>query len=75
MFMKTHGHEHPFRAMHLPDTFIEHGPRGKLLELSGLSPEYITLAIDSMNQLDMNNLKSAPTGIKIDPRISGGSVS
>jgi 1-deoxy-D-xylulose-5-phosphate synthase len=75
MFMKTHGCEQPFRAMHLPDSFIEHGSRSKLLELSGLSPEYITLAIDSMFQLDVKDLKSAPTGIKIDPRISGGSAS
>jgi 1-deoxy-D-xylulose-5-phosphate synthase len=75
MFMKKNGCEHPFRAMHLPDSFIEHGSRSKLLELCGLSPEYITLAIDSMLQLEEPEVRPALPKVKVDPRISGGSVS
>jgi 1-deoxy-D-xylulose-5-phosphate synthase len=69
MFMKKNSYEHPFRAMHLPDTFIEHGPRGKLLELAGLSPEHITLAIERLLQSDKSKTRS-----ESEAHLSGGSV-
>ncbi|MBU1637818.1 1-deoxy-D-xylulose-5-phosphate synthase [bacterium] len=70
MFMKKNGYEQPFRAMHLPDSFIEHGSRPKTLELAGLSLEHITLAIESLLQLEKTETR-APTS----SRLSGGSLS
>ena len=67
MFMKKNGYEQPFRAMHLPDSFIEHGSRAKTLELAGLSPEHITLAIESMLQLETKKSRA-----KSETHLSGG---
>jgi 1-deoxy-D-xylulose-5-phosphate synthase len=45
LFMQEHGFGNHFAAMHLPDEFVEHGAREKLLELCGLSDAQIADAI------------------------------
>lgn len=70
LFMKKNGYEQPFRAMYLPDYFIEHGSRAKTLELAGLSPEHITLAIESLLQLEKTETRAQTAS-----RLSGGSLS
>jgi len=52
MYMQKNGYRQPFRAMHLPDSFVEHGDRERLLEDCGLSPEHVTLAIEGMLQAE-----------------------
>jgi len=45
LFMKENGLVNNFAALHLPDEFVEHGAREKLLELCGLSDAQIADAI------------------------------
>jgi 1-deoxy-D-xylulose-5-phosphate synthase len=48
LFMQEHGFHNGFAAMHLPDEFVEHGAREKLLELCGLTDAQIAEAIGAL---------------------------
>lgn len=48
MYLKSNGHEHLFHALHLPDSYIEHGSRTQILEVAGLSPRHISEAINGL---------------------------
>jgi len=54
MYLKSNGHDHLFHALHLPDTFIEHGSRSQLLEIAGLSPRHIRDAIAGLLKADVD---------------------
>ena len=54
MFLKSNGHDHLFHALHLPDSFVEHGTRSQLLELAGLSPRHISDAIGGMTKASVD---------------------
>jgi 1-deoxy-D-xylulose-5-phosphate synthase len=56
MYLKSNGHEHLFHALHLPDNFIEHGTRKELLEIAGLSPAHISLAIAGLLKADTSSM-------------------
>jgi 1-deoxy-D-xylulose-5-phosphate synthase len=58
LFMMERGHEHRFKALYLPDSFVEHGSRGKLLELCGLSDNDIAEAIHSLLDTGPKAIKS-----------------
>ena len=45
LFMLERGYDHVFKALYLPDEFVEHGAREKLLEICGLSDRHIAEAI------------------------------
>lgn len=49
-YMIEDGHRHLFAALHLPDDFVEHGGRGKLLELCGLDEAGVARAIRSLSR-------------------------
>ena len=57
-YMMERGCEHAFRALHLPDDFIEHGSRDKLLELCGLSDADIAKAIHEMLRADLGTAET-----------------
>jgi 1-deoxy-D-xylulose-5-phosphate synthase len=52
-FMKEHGLTQPLAALALPDQFITHGPRDKLLEICGLSDAHLAEVIRGMTQGEM----------------------
>lgn len=53
LFMKSRGLTHPFAALALPDRFVTHGAREKLLELCGLSDAHIGEVIRGMQRGEM----------------------
>jgi 1-deoxy-D-xylulose-5-phosphate synthase len=53
MYLKSNGHEQLFHALHLPDSFIEHGTRSQLMEIAGLSPRHISEAIDGLLKAEL----------------------
>ncbi|RPH93573.1 1-deoxy-D-xylulose-5-phosphate synthase, partial [candidate division KSB1 bacterium] len=53
LFMKEHGAKLPFAALAIPDQFIEHGSREKLLELCGLSDAQLADVIRGMLRGEM----------------------
>ncbi|MCC6475922.1 1-deoxy-D-xylulose-5-phosphate synthase [bacterium] len=56
MYLKSNGHEHLFHALHLPYHFIEHATRKELLEIAGLSPAHISLAIAGLLKADASSM-------------------
>jgi 1-deoxy-D-xylulose-5-phosphate synthase len=46
--LKQRGLEHAFAALHLPDAFVEHGPREKQLDMCGLSEAHIAEALRAL---------------------------
>jgi len=61
LFMLERGYDHPFKALYLPDNFVEHGSRDKLLELCGLSDRHIAEAICAMLDRDPAAIKASRT--------------
>jgi 1-deoxy-D-xylulose-5-phosphate synthase len=47
LFMQENGFRNSFATLHLPDEFVEHGAREKLLELCGLSDAQVADAISA----------------------------
>jgi 1-deoxy-D-xylulose-5-phosphate synthase len=45
LFMLERGYDHIFKALYLPDEFVEHGARETLLEICGLADGHIAEAI------------------------------
>jgi 1-deoxy-D-xylulose-5-phosphate synthase len=62
-YMLEHDCEHPFRALHLPDEFIEHGSREKLLEICGLSDDQIGAVIRELLKADPKTATSARAAV------------
>ncbi|MCX6601137.1 MAG: 1-deoxy-D-xylulose-5-phosphate synthase [bacterium] len=52
-FMKEHGLTQPFAALALPDQFVTHGGREKLLEVCGLSDAQLAEVIRGMTRGEM----------------------
>ena len=59
LFMLEHGYDHAFKALYLPDEFVEHGSREKLLELCGLSDAHIAEAIRVLLDKDPAAIQAA----------------
>ncbi len=59
------GHKHAFAAMHMPDDFVEHGSREKLLELCGLSDAHIAATIHELLKPDRTVADAAPAAAKL----------
>jgi len=55
LYLMEQGHPHAFAAMHMPDEFVEHGSRDKLLELCGLSDGDIAATIRGLLKSDRKN--------------------
>jgi 1-deoxy-D-xylulose-5-phosphate synthase len=53
LFMKEHGFAQPFAALGLPDQFVTHGAREKLLEICGLSDGQLAEVIRGMTRGEM----------------------
>ena len=65
MYMVENGYEHPFKAMYLPDEFVEHGSRETLLELCGLSDAQIGKAIHDLMKADRKTTDTARSAAKL----------
>jgi 1-deoxy-D-xylulose-5-phosphate synthase len=69
LFMKERGYVQRFGSLHLPDAFVEHGPRELLLELCGLSDLHIAEAIRTLLRDDAKpNGKSSATTTVTNPK-------
>jgi 1-deoxy-D-xylulose-5-phosphate synthase len=64
LFMLERGYENVFKALYLPDQFIEHGSREKLLELCGLSETDVAQAIHDLLDKGQTSPESARIAAK-----------